>query len=70
MSCEIEITRPFERCIRDLKKKYPHVKDDLKKGFPNLRESPDRRQYPRFRGSGLEAQGGEQRYQERQERGL
>ena len=41
MSYEIEITRPFERCIKDLKKKYPHVKDDLEKVFPRLRGNPE-----------------------------
>lgn len=41
MNYEIEITRPFERCIKDLKKKYPHVKDDLEKVFPWLREDPE-----------------------------
>lgn len=41
MRCEIEITRPFERCIKALKKKYPHVKDDLEEVFPRLREDPE-----------------------------
>ena len=41
MSYEIEVTRPFERCIKDLKKKYPNVKDDLAKVFPRLRENPE-----------------------------
>ena len=41
MRCEIETTRPFERCIKALKKKYPHVKDDLEEVFPRLREDPE-----------------------------
>ena len=41
MRCEIEITRPFERCIKALKKKYPHVKADLEGVFPKLRENPE-----------------------------
>lgn len=41
MSYEIEVTRPFDRCIKDLKKKYPNVKGDLAKVFPRLRQDPE-----------------------------
>lgn len=31
----------FERCIKHLKKRYPHIANDLVKGFENIERDPE-----------------------------
>ncbi len=40
MSYEIYLPQTFQRCIKHLKKKFPHIKDDLFTIFQSLQESP------------------------------
>jgi len=40
MSYEIYLPQTFQRCIKFLKKKFPHIKDDLSPLFENLQKNP------------------------------
>ena len=40
MSYEIYLPQTFQRCIKHLKKKFHHIKDDLSAIFQSLEESP------------------------------
>jgi mRNA-degrading endonuclease RelE of RelBE toxin-antitoxin system len=40
MSYEIYLPQTFQRCIKHLKKKFPHLKDDLIYLFQNLKKDP------------------------------
>ena len=40
MRYEIYFPQTFQRCIKFLKKKFPHVKDDLSPLLQNLQEDP------------------------------
>ncbi len=40
MSYEIYLPQTFQRCIKSLKKKFPHIKDDLSPLFQNLQNNP------------------------------
>ena len=40
MSYEIYLPQTFQRCVKLLKKKFPHVKDDLSLLFENLQRHP------------------------------
>ena len=40
MSYEIYLTQSFQRCIKRLKKKFPHIKADFSTLFQNLQEDP------------------------------
>ena len=40
MSYEIYLPQTFQRCIKQLKKKFPRIKDDLSPLFQNLQEDP------------------------------
>ena len=40
MSYEIYLPQTFQRCIKSLKKKFPHIKDDLFPLFQNLQKNP------------------------------
>ncbi len=40
MRYEIYLPQTFQRCIKFLKKKIPHVKDDLSPLLQNLQEDP------------------------------
>ena len=40
MSYEIHLPQTFQRCIKHLKKKFPHIKDDLSILFQSLQEDP------------------------------
>ena len=41
MICEIHLTQTFLKCLKSLKKKFPHIKDDLSTLFQNLQNKPD-----------------------------
>ena len=41
MSYEIYLPQTFQRCIKSLKKKFPHIKDDLSPLFQNLQDNPE-----------------------------
>ena len=41
MSYEIYLPQTFQRCIKSLKKKFPHLKDDLSPLFQNLQNNPE-----------------------------
>jgi mRNA-degrading endonuclease RelE of RelBE toxin-antitoxin system len=40
MNYEICLPQTFQRCIKHLKKKFPHIKADISKIFQRLQESP------------------------------
>jgi len=40
MSYEIYLPKTLQRCIKSLKKKFPHIKDDLSPLFKNLQNNP------------------------------
>jgi len=40
MSYEIYLPQTFQRCIKSLKKKFHHIKDDLSPLFQNLQNDP------------------------------
>jgi len=40
MSYEIYLTQSFQRCIKQLKKKFPRIKDDFSPLFKSLQEDP------------------------------
>ena len=40
MSYEIYLPQTFQRCIKHLKKKFPHIKDDLLPLFQSLQKDP------------------------------
>jgi mRNA-degrading endonuclease RelE of RelBE toxin-antitoxin system len=40
MSYEIYLPQTFQRCIKRLRKKFPHIKDDLSTLFQSLQEDP------------------------------
>ena len=40
MSYEIYLPQTFQKCIKLLKKKYPHIKEDLSPLFQNLQKDP------------------------------
>ena len=40
MSYEIYLPQTFQKCIKLLKKKYPHIKEDLFPLFQNLQKDP------------------------------
>jgi mRNA-degrading endonuclease RelE of RelBE toxin-antitoxin system len=43
MSYEIYLPQTLQRCIKSLKKKFPHIKDDLSPIFENLQNNPEAR---------------------------
>jgi len=40
MNYEIYLPQTFQRCIKHLKKKFPHIKDDLSTLFQSLQKDP------------------------------
>lgn len=40
MSYEIYLPQTFQRCIKSLRKKFPHIKDDLSPLFQSLQNNP------------------------------
>jgi len=40
MSYEIYLPQTFQRCIKSLRKKFPHIKDDLSPLFQSLQNHP------------------------------
>jgi hypothetical protein len=40
MSYEIHLPQTFQKCIKQLKKKFPRIKDDLSPLFEDLQRDP------------------------------
>jgi len=41
MSYEVYLPQTFQNCIKHLKKKFPHIKNDLSPFFENLQNNPE-----------------------------